>query len=182
MLVSGFRAVIDASVLFSHLERDLLLRAARLELFQPYWTHEILEETRRNLVARGKKTAAQAEAFVKELSGVEEATVEGYEIYIASMRNDPKDRHVAAAAVACGAEVSVTSNLKDFVDLPAGKEAKSPDEFLCLLFEIAPQAMMDSLRAQAALLKRPPMSFLAYIDKVEQLLPRLGAAVRARMS
>jgi hypothetical protein len=30
------------------------------------------------------------------------------------MRNEPKDRHALAAAVECGAQVTVTSNVPDF--------------------------------------------------------------------
>jgi predicted nucleic acid-binding protein len=44
----------------------------------------------------------------------EDAWVEGYEALIPSMANDPKDRHVLAAAVRCGADVIVTFNLQHF--------------------------------------------------------------------
>ncbi len=42
-----------------------------------------------------------------------EALVTGHEWLIDSMPNDPKDRHVVAAAVKAGAQVIVTINLKD---------------------------------------------------------------------
>ena len=41
------------------------------------------------------------------------AEVKGYEDLIAKMTNDPKDRHVLAAAVKSGARQLVTFNLKD---------------------------------------------------------------------
>jgi len=49
------------------------------------------------------------------------------------MTNDPKDRHVAAAAVRANAQVIVTSNLKDFQPSSLtewGIEARHPDQFL----------------------------------------------------
>jgi predicted nucleic acid-binding protein len=52
------------------------------------------------------------------------------------MTNDPKDRHVLAAAVACGADTIVTTNAKDFPPTATavhGITAKSPDEFLVSL-------------------------------------------------
>jgi hypothetical protein len=64
VLFSGFRAVIDASVLFSHLERNVLLRAAAHDLFQPYWTDEILDETQRNLLARKRGSEERLKAIV----------------------------------------------------------------------------------------------------------------------
>ncbi len=42
-----------------------------------------------------------------------------YEHFIDVMPNDPKDRHVLAAAIASDADVLVTANLKDFV-VPSG--------------------------------------------------------------
>jgi hypothetical protein len=42
------------------------------------------------------------------------AMVTGYEKMIDSMENDPKDRHVLAAAVKCGAHAIVSDNVKHF--------------------------------------------------------------------
>lgn len=43
-----------------------------------------------------------------------DATVAGYELLVDGMTNDPKDRHVLAAAVRANAEVVVTFNIRDF--------------------------------------------------------------------
>jgi hypothetical protein len=43
-----------------------------------------------------------------------DAMVAGHEALIPSMANDPKDRHVLAAAVRGRADVIVTSNVRDF--------------------------------------------------------------------
>lgn len=53
------------------------------------------------------------------------------------MTNDPKDRHVLAAAVASGAQVVVTLNLKDFPPEscePLAIEPLHPDVFLMDLY------------------------------------------------
>ncbi len=48
------------------------------------------------------------------------AGVEGWEKKEPDMGNDPKDRNVVAAAVAAEATVIVTSNIRDFSNLPDG--------------------------------------------------------------
>jgi hypothetical protein len=72
------------------------------------------------------------------------------------MPNEPKDRHVTAAAVKIGAQVIVTENLKDFRTLPEGIEAQSADEFLCCLFDLDPDRMMLTLAKACARRTRPP--------------------------
>lgn len=63
----------------------------------------------------------------------EDALVEGYEHLASAMTNHPKDRHVLAAAVRCGAHAVVTLNVKDFrpeAVRPCGIEVLTPDDFL----------------------------------------------------
>ena len=86
---------------------------------------------------------------------------------IAAMQNDEKDRHVAAAAVMCGAQIIVTDNTKDFTPLPEGIEAQTADEFLQNQFDLGPYQIVELLREQAAALKNPPRSF-------DELLTGLG--------
>jgi hypothetical protein len=65
---------------------------------------------------------------------VRDCLVSGYEPHIEGLKlPDPADRHVLAAAIKAGAQVIVTSNLKDFpaADLQQWDvEAKSPDDFV----------------------------------------------------
>lgn len=99
-------AVLDANVLFPASLRDTLLRAAERDIFRLQWTPEILEEVRRNLVKTGKSTKAQAQRLLDTFAAFfpHAFIVEAYQSLIPTMQNDAKDRHVLAAAVACGAQ------------------------------------------------------------------------------
>ena len=97
------------------------------------------------------------------------------------MQNDAKDRHVVAAAVRAGAQVVMTSNLKDFRPLPEGIEAQAPDEFLCNLFDLDPEGFVEILREQAADLQRPPVTFDELLDRLTYIVPELITAVREQV-
>jgi polyhydroxyalkanoate synthesis regulator phasin len=80
--------------------RDTLLRAAEHGLYRVHWSQKILDETTKNLVERGKMTPEKAQHLVSEMAkAFPEALVVVPEEQIRAMRNDPKDRHVAACAV-----------------------------------------------------------------------------------
>lgn len=174
------RVVLDANVLFPFSLRDTLLRAAAAGYFQVYWSGQILEEARRNLVKSAAITEAQADRLLDAMTAAfPEAMVTGHEPLVAAMPNDPKDRHVAAAAVTAGARLIVTNNLKDFMALPENIEARSADEFLTSLFGLESEGMVAILREQSAALRRPPRSFKALLDGLAKLVPGFIGAVRA---
>lgn len=182
MVPAPFIVVLDANVLFPFTLRDTLLRAAAAEFYQLRWSHDILDEMERNLVARGAMSADKAE----RLRGImerefPEAEVTGYESLIPAMENQEKDRHVLAAAVKSGAQVVTTANLKDFVWLPDGVEAQSPDEFLCNIYDLDPDGFVAILREQAADLVKPPMKFTELLERLERVAPNLVDGVRAHI-
>ena len=116
MVPAPFRVVLDANVLFPFTLRDTLLRAAAMGMYQVYWSEEILDEAARNLVGSGRINEDQAAHLMAAIrNAFPEAIVRDHETLIDAMPNHHKDRHVAAAAVRIGAQVIVTSNLKDFV-------------------------------------------------------------------
>lgn len=178
-----FKVVLDANVIYPLTLRDTLLRAAEEEFYQLYWSQEILDEAKRNLIDDKMMTEAQAARMFKAMTDIfPEAMVTNYEGLIASMQNDPKDRHVAAAAVRAGAQVIVTDNLKDFLFIPEGIEAQSPDEFLSNLFDLDPERFTDLLRDQAAEMKKPPVTFEQLIGRLEKVAPDLVKQVRAHIA
>jgi predicted nucleic acid-binding protein len=179
VLPFSFIALLDANVLFPFTLRDILLRAAAVGYFQVRWSAQILDEMTRNLVSAGTMTeekAVRLRAVMEQ--AFPEAAVAGYEPLVATMRNEAKDRHVAAAALAAGAQVILTSNRKDFADLPGGIEAQSPDEFLCDLFDLDRDGFLKLLRDQAADLARPPITFDELLERLSRVVPVFVAAAR----
>ena len=179
MIPAPFKVVLDANVLYPFSLRDTLLRAASEGLFQLYWSGQILEEARRSLVSSGRMTDEQATRLRSVMEeAFPEAMVTGHEPLIAAMKNDEKDKHVVAAAVKAGAQVIVTSNLKHFRELPEGIEAQSPDDFLCNVFDLDPDGMVELVREQAAALKKPKRSYEELLDGLSKFVPEFVAALR----
>lgn len=182
MVPAPFIVVVDANVLFPLTLRDTVLRAAAAGFYQLRWSKDILDEIERNLVSAGTMPADKAARLRTTMEKYfPEALVTGYEPLVAAMRNDTKDRHVVAAAVKAGAQVVTTANLKDFTPLPGGIEAQSPDEFLCNLFDLDPDAFTEMLREQAADLQKPPVSFNELLERLARAVPDLVAAVKAHI-
>ena len=183
MIPALFIVVLDANVLFPFTLRDTLLRAAVAGFYQVRWTSRILDEMTRNLVSTGTMPADRAN-LLRAIMEHEfpEAEVTGYEHLIDAMPNDPKGRHVAAAAVKAGAQVITTANLKDFTSLPGDVEAQSPDEFLCNLFDLDPDGFAQLLREQAADLVKPAMTFEELLERLAHTVPELAGAVRRHAS
>jgi len=182
MLPATFIVVVDANVLFPLTLRDTVLRAAAAGFYQLRWSATILDEMERNLVSKGivpAEKAARLRATMEKY--FPEAQVTDYEPLIPAMTNDPKDRHVVAAAVKAGAQVIATANLKDFASLPEGIEAQSPDAFLCKLFDLDPSMFIDMLREQAADLTKPPVTFDELLDRLRRAVPDLVKAVEDRL-
>jgi predicted nucleic acid-binding protein len=180
-----FKVVLDTSVLFPLASCDTLLRAADAGLYQLCWSDRILAELERALVRTETCTAEGARRRVSAMrDSFPEALVVGFEPLIGAMRNDPDDRHVAAAAVAAGAQVIVTNNLKHFRsdDLPLGSEAQSAAEFLTALISLRPERMLRLLQEQAADLQNPPMTVDELLDGLARSVADFASAARVLLS
>ena len=186
----AYQVVLDADVIFPASLRDTFLRLAEIELFDPLWSERILEEVKRNVIEgrddiseadMDRMAVAMNDAFEDAL--VDEAAIAQVE---GSMENDPKDRHVLAAAVVGGANGIVTNNVADFPPQacePHGITVVAADEFLCVLFDMDPEAVRDSVIRQAAALQNPPhtpaevLVYLeragapAFVERVRETLP-----------
>jgi predicted nucleic acid-binding protein len=183
MVPAPFIVVLDANVLFPFTLRDTLLRAAAGALYQLRWSAQILDEMTRNLVSTGTMTEDRANRLRAIMEReFPEAEVTGYQHLIDAMPNDPKDRHVVAAAVKAGAKLITTANMKDFAALPNGVEAQSPDEFLCNLFDLDPGGFEELLREQAADLVKPPMTFDELIERLARVVPEFVDTVRRHVT
>lgn len=179
MVPAPFIVLLDANVLYPASLRDTLLRAAAADFYQARWSAQILEEMTRNLEASAgmppEKAARLRAVMEREFP---EADVTGYEALIVAMKNDEKDRHVAAAALKAGAQVIVTANLDDFAELPDGIEAQSPDEFLCNLLDLNPEGIVALLHEQAEDLVNPPVTFDELLARLARVVPDFVVDVR----
>ena len=103
-----FPVFLDTCVLLKPYLCDTLLSVAETGIYRPLWSPGVLDELDRNLRKRGATEAQVIHRLDQMSRHFPDATVTGYEHLIGSMENDPKDRHVLAAAVRGGAEVLVT--------------------------------------------------------------------------
>lgn len=168
------RAFIDACVLANYAVTDLLLRLAEHpRQYRPVWSQEVLDETYRTHVEKLGWPEALASSFQEALlSHFPEAMASGYEHLLPVVQNDPKDRHVLAAAVHARSDVLVTFNLKDFPDAalaPWNVEVQHPDAYLRTLYEVDDRQVVARVAAIAA--KRE--------ESLEEVLLRLGRAAPA---
>jgi predicted nucleic acid-binding protein len=186
-VTADFPVVLDACVLVPASLRDTLLRLAEHpRLYLPRWSDEIIAETVRNLENQiglpPEKTAYLVNQMRKHFG---DAWVTGYEPLIDRMANHPKDRHVLAAAVKCGASVIVTYNKRDFQDAatePWGVEIQGPSTFLRHQYDVNPSVVIDKLHAQARNLGRTLPEQLAVLrvavpSFVEAICQDLGSDI-----
>jgi hypothetical protein len=169
-------AVLDADVLFPMVLRDTLLRAAASGCFRLHWTARILDEVARNLVGHHGMDQAQVTTLRTLMEeAFPDAAVEGWEALEGQMKNHPKDRHVAAAAAVIGAGIIVTSNVRDFVELPDGVVAMTPDQFLAELLTANPGGLAAALTSQAAGYRRPATTVAELIGQLGKTAPTFAS-------
>lgn len=182
-MANTFRVVLDACVMLPQNLNNLLLTLAEHELFTPVWSPQLLDEVHRNLVDKIGLTAAQADRRVSALQQAFPHAGDhssGYLKLVDAMTNDPKDRHVLAAAVASSAQLIVTANLRDF---PAGAchthgvEAVHPDEFLLDQLDLDPLRVIDAISHFLDRNQRPPQTVIELIEVLRPTTPRFGEAL-----
>jgi predicted nucleic acid-binding protein len=149
-LTADFGAVLDANVLANFALCDLLLRLAETpRLYIPFWGEEILAETERTLTGKLGWPPKTAQGLLAEIRAhFPECLVAYPPELLQAFTNDPKDRHVLAAAVRSKSEVIVTLNLRHFraADLaPWGVEAQHPQEFLLSLYDLNQSVVLARL-------------------------------------
>jgi predicted nucleic acid-binding protein len=184
--LSNFYALLDANVLYNASVRDTLLRAFEENLYRAYWSSEILDEATRNLIADGRMTPLSAQTFESLLhTYFPEAFVSGYSPLIQGIGNDPKDRHVVAAAIQAHAQVIVTFNLRHFpshILSPFGIDAQHPDVFLQYLYELHPTTMIRIIKEQAADLTRPPKPLETVLHTLREHVPTFIDAIEHHLA
>jgi len=170
--VSGFRALLDANVLYPDVLRDLLVRLARHGVYRALWSEDILAEVGRAL---GENAAVSDIPRLLALmrAALPDAIVECYADLVATLTlPDPDDRHVLAAAIVSNAAVIVSCNERDF---PAaalasyGLECQHPDTFLTHAYHYDAVAFTAAVREQRAAWRNPSVDVDALFDRYRTL-------------
>jgi predicted nucleic acid-binding protein len=169
------RVILDANVLVPNSLRDTLLRAAEEGWYEPYWSATTLIEVERALASRVLRdrpdNLERARRLITALSIAFPAGMVPDDVALADrLTNHPKDRHVLAAAIRCGARTIVTANTRDFPSSalsPHHVTSQTPDRFLQQLFAANPDGMIRLLVAQGANL-RPPRTLDMILSTLNQ--------------
>jgi predicted nucleic acid-binding protein len=179
------RAMLDTSVLFPRVLRDVLLDAALAGLYEPLWSDDILTELGRNLVEERGLSTSEATALTRAMGrSFPRASITEYEDLIPRMTNHPKDRHVLAAAIHGHANTLVTSNVKDFPSwslVHYDLSAQTPEVFLCHFFDVARVAVIRVIVDLARQYRRPPMSVGDLLARLENHVPVFAARCTAHL-
>jgi hypothetical protein len=182
------RVVLDACVMLPLPLNSLLLTLADAELFRPVWTPDLLDEVERNLSDESSghppQQAARRVQQMRRAFPLAEDESHGYRALIPAMTNDPRSRHVLAAAVRSGAASIVTATLPDFPPAalePFDVEAIHPDEFLCDQLDLDPDAVIECIHVLIARNTLPPRTVGELLESLAQLTPRFVDAVRAAL-
>ncbi len=172
-----FPVVLDANVIYGIVPADLLMTTAGRGLYRAHWTEQILDEARRNVIANnphadpptiGRRFDLMNRAMPAAL--IDPPATE----LVEAMTNNPKDRHVLAAAVSINAEVIVTDNLADFPIescRPHGVEAHSLDQFVTDLVSLDSQQVWAAIVEMAERRQRPPKSPQQICEILERYTP-----------
>jgi predicted nucleic acid-binding protein len=182
-------AVYDACVLYPFHLRNLLVQCAVDRLVDARWTDEIHDEWIRNLTANDPTIPPNHLYAARDLMNVAvpTATVKAYEAFIPSIvLPDADDRHVVAAAVAAGASVIVTWNVRDF---PAAELRKhrlrklTPDIFLTRLYDQIPDAMIAAVARARRNLRQSKVSAEDFVAALRrQKLVRFTSKIESRQA
>ena len=180
-------ALLDANVLYPAPLRDLLMHLATARLYRARWSAQIHEEWIGNLLLKRPDLRRENLEATRDMmnSAVPDGLIGGYERLIPDLElPDADDRHVLAAAIAGGADVIVTFNVRDFPSSalePFGIALQRPDEFVHELMDADEERVCLAVRRQRALLKQPPKTVEEHLQTLEeQHLPRTVARLRLR--
>ena len=171
-------AFLETCVLYPPLKRGLLLGLADRGLFAPLWSAGVAAEWAHLLARRDAEAAAALPGLLARMAArwpEGEAPRGAPELMDLP---DCGDHHVLAAALAGGAQLIVTDNLRDF---PArilaghGLRAESPDGFVLRLWLAEPEPVAATLAELWPGLTGPDLR--RALKKAG--LPRLGKALTA---
>lgn len=149
------RVFVDANVLASRVQRDwLFLLAGEVRMFDTYISEDVLAETIRTF--RRRFPDADGGQVTRLRAGLVRAAdhmVDEFPGALTFVGNDHHDRHVNAAATACGAHKLLTCD-SGFLDMDEALmdqlpyEPYHPDDFFVLVNDSAPHAVRAVVQDQ----------------------------------
>ena len=150
-------------------------------MYKPKWSPHILEELERNLKHPPfDLTEEKAQYRVACMtSAFPEALIEGYDALINLMPNDPKDRHVLAAAVYGKADAIITVDKAGFPDeclRSFGIERLTPDQFLVHQWHLDSSLVMSRVLAQVDDYKK---KVDLHLDLLARMTPKFVELLRS---
>lgn len=173
-----FSAVLDTCVLWPSVQRDLLLSLSVEGLYRPLWGSAILAELeyheRAKLRSRGipeQQAVASAQRLIATMTReFDDSLVTGWEGLEGTFGlPDPDDEHVVAVAVVAGADVIVTSNIKDIpaTMIPSHVDVQTPQEFLANTVTVDPRRAATAVRAMVGRYRKPALTVGQLLDILE---------------
>lgn len=172
-----FPVVLDANVLFGILPTDLLLTTAGLGLYRAQWTETIIDEARRNVLAKRPDLdpTKVEQRFAAMNKAMPEALMSPPPTALAqAMTNDPSDRHVLAAAVSARAEIIVTENTKHFPPSacsPYGIKTRTLDSFVTDLVSLDPELVWTAILQMKERRGEPPVTLPEICEILQRYVP-----------
>ncbi|MEQ8404830.1 MAG: PIN domain-containing protein [Oceanicaulis sp.] len=176
---------IDACVLAGAVRRHLVLAFAASGLLQPRWSAKVLFETghAHAKIVEAKPHRDGAGEAARLVVALEQAFPEAsvpddHGVKVEGRLPDEGDRHVIESALACGAGLILTDNIKDFprkILEPYGVYARTPAEYFASKLGAEPSAA-PALMVAAARLKLCPPQFARALQQARLggLAKRLG--------
>ncbi len=148
--------------------RNLLLHLAAAGLFRAKWSVDIHEEWMRNLEEKEGIPRAKLERLrVIMDKAIPDCLVTGYDSLVDGLTlPDTKDRHVLAAAIRCGANVIVTTNLKHFPESALRKfdiVAQHPDDFIVDQIGLKPRTVAIAIVRHKKSLSKSRLTWKQYL-------------------
>jgi predicted nucleic acid-binding protein len=148
-------ALYDADVLLPHETRDILMISASTRSHKVFWSEDIFEEWLRNAVKKNltsKENVLRIQAIMNQMFPDALLAHNNFKLLIDSLTNDPKDRHVLAAAIVSNCSVIVTRNTKHFPQESVSKykiEVQTPDEFVKSQASLNPLPFIEKFLTRA---------------------------------
>ena len=181
-----YTAVLDASVLFPNMKRDLLLCFFEADLYRARWTEQIQQEWLTNAIRKyPDKEASLRRTATLMRENFEDAWIEGHERFIDAVDlPDKDDRHVVAAAIRTHEQYIVTDNAKHFppatlaeIDLECG----TADRFLASTFEHYEMSSLRVIRQHRDGLRAQPSAADYLMTLIAKGLPLLAARLKPHL-